>query len=77
MAKKKVVHVEYLLQQVCGNCRHWRRLDDTDQLPSEDVLGDCLRYPPAVVGIEDGEAVQAMPIVEARHKCGEHGGVIN
>jgi hypothetical protein len=75
MAKKSVA---WLQQPVCGNCRHFSRLDDTDQIPSEDLLGECLRYPPTVIGInEDDQVEQGLPIVEARHKCGEHGGVIN
>lgn len=68
----------FLVKTRCGNCRFWRRLDDTDQMPAEDVLGDCLRLPPMVVGVtEDGEAVQAVPVVEAQHWCGEHGAVLN
>ncbi len=77
MPKKKAVSINYLLRQVCGRCRHWRRLDDTDQMPAEDVLGECLRYPPTIVGMEDGESVQVMPICEARHYCGEFGGVLS
>lgn len=50
------------------------RLDDSEQMPAEDVLGECLRYPPKVLRLtEDGETVQGLPIVEARHYCGEHG----
>jgi hypothetical protein len=75
MAKKKT---DWLQQSVCGNCRHFRRLHDSDQIPTEDVLGECLRYPPTVIGINEDEQVeQGLPIVEARHQCGEHGGVIN
>lgn len=77
MTKKKVVSINFLLRQVCGRCRHWRRLDDNDQMPAEDVLGECLLMPPTVVGVEDGEAVQMMPIVEARHYCGQFGGVLS
>lgn len=76
MARKKVVAAN-IIGYRCGNCRHWRRLDDSDQMPAEDVLGECLRYPPTVVGVEDGEAIQMLPIVEAQHYCGEHGGVMN
>lgn len=75
MARKKLdARVVY---DGCSNCRFWRRLDDSDQLPAEDVLGDCLRYPPSVVGVEDGETVQALPIVEAQHLCGEHSKMVN
>lgn len=75
MAKKKI---DYLARPVCGNCRHWDRLDDADQMPAEDVLGECLRYPPTVTGLDDGGAtMQDLPIVEAQHKCGEHSPVLN
>lgn len=79
MAKRTVKEKEcFLVQSRCGNCRYWRRLDDSDQMPAEDVLGDCVRFPPSVVGVtEDGEAVQTVPIVEAQHWCGEHGVVVN
>lgn len=73
MAKKP--KVEY---PRCFNCRHWDRLDDVDQMPAEDVLGECLRYPPTVTGRDDGDAtMQDLPIVEAQHRCGEHGPVMN
>jgi hypothetical protein len=75
MAKKQT---EWLHELVCFNCRHFRRLNDTEQMPREDLLGECYRYPPSVIGInEEGEILQGLPIVEARHKCGEHGGVLN
>lgn len=80
MAKRTAKKQKSFLEQSrCGNCRHWRRLDDSDQMPSEDVLGECLRYPPNVVGLQEGtdEAIQILPIVEAQHHCGEHGGVLN
>lgn len=47
------------------------------QLPAEDVLGDCLRYPPSVIGLDDGEVLQGVPVVEAQHFCGEHGRAVN
>lgn len=72
--KKPKTSNEYLALSRCVNCRHWMRLDDSEQMPAEDVLGECLRYPPKVLGLtEDGETVQGLPIVEARHYCGEHG----
>lgn len=81
MAKKRTKEDElsYLEQSRCGNCRHWDRLDDSAQLPSEDVLGECMRFPPTVVGLQEGtdEAIQILPVVEARHRCGEHGLAIN
>lgn len=75
MAKRKPKTLaDYLAQSVCGNCRHWQRLDDKDQMPAEDLLGECLRFPPTIYGEnEDGQTLQGLPIVEARHKCGEHG----
>ncbi|HEY6021092.1 MAG TPA: hypothetical protein VIY48_14650 [Candidatus Paceibacterota bacterium] len=76
MARKKTAS-DYLACNRCGNCKHWRRLDDSDQMPAEDVLGECLRYPPTVTGVEDGEAVQTLPICEAQHWCGEHGMPVN
>lgn len=75
--KKKKTPADYLAATVCGNCRHWRRLDDSEQMPREDVLGECLRHPPRVVAVEDGEAIQALPITEAQHYCGEHGPQVN
>jgi hypothetical protein len=77
MARKKTP-TDYLAMSVCGNCKHWRRLTDINQIPTEDVLGECLRYPPTVFGVnEDDATIQAMPVVEARHYCGEHGRVVN
>lgn len=72
MAKKRTP-TDYLAQSRCGNCRHWRRLEDSDQLPAEDVLGECMFFPPTVVGVEEGEAIQMLPICEAQHYCGQHG----
>lgn len=75
MAKRTVKKEKesFLAMSRCGNCRAWRRLDDSEQMPAEDVLGECLFFPPAVVGVtDDGEAVQTLPIVEARHWCGQH-----
>lgn len=71
MARKEQ---DYLAQERCGNCRYWRRLDDVEQMPEEDVLGECHRYPPVIVSVE-GE--QALPICEAQHWCGEHGRSVN
>ena len=77
MAKKKTA-ADYLAQSCCGNCSRWRRLRDSDQLPAEDVLGECLRYPPTVIGLDENDQIsQALPVVEAQHTCGEHGRVIN
>lgn len=75
MAKRtlKKEKESFLARSRCGNCRHWRLLDDSDQMPSQDVLGECMFFPPTVVGVEDGEAVQTLPIVEAQHWCGQHG----
>lgn len=69
----------YLAQPRCGNCRHWQRLDDSSQLPAEDVMGECRRYPPTISGREEGtdEPLQDVPLVEAQHWCGEHGMPVN
>lgn len=76
MAKK--VKIDYLARPCCGNCRHWERLDDVDQLPAEDVLGACFRYPPTVIGRDESDAtMQDLPITEAQHRCGEHSPVLN
>lgn len=78
MPRKLKTSAEYLAMPVCGNCRCWQRLDDKDQMPAEDVLGECLRYPPAIYGeTEEGHTLQGLPIVEARHRCGEHGPQLN
>jgi hypothetical protein len=76
MAKKRDAHV---IHDSCCNCRYWRRLDDSKQIPAADVLGKCLRYPPQVFGIDNAtdEALQTLPLVEARHICGEHGRAVN
>lgn len=64
-------------QPVCFTCRHWKRLEDVDQMPAEDLLGDCMRFPPVVIGINDeDEVVQGIPITEARHYCGEFGAIL-
>lgn len=78
MAHKKTVP-PHIIHDSCANCRFWRRLDDSKQLPAEDVIGECRRYPPAVFGIDDGtdEPLQALPEVEARFCCGEHGRQVN
>ena len=74
----KKTKVDYLARPVCGNCRHWERLDDVDQMPAEDVLGVCMRYPPTITGRDENEAsLQDLPIVEAQHRCGEHGAILN
>lgn len=75
MAKKprKAELEPHVLHDSCYNCRHWRRLDDGEQVPEADVIGECRRYPPSVFGIDDrDEPVQALPEVEARFCCGEH-----
>lgn len=76
--KKVKTSDDYLADAVCGNCRHWKRLDDVDQMPAEDLLGECLRYPPIVFGLTgDDEVIQAIPVTEARFGCGEHARVLN
>lgn len=68
MAKKKVEPV--VIHNNCGNCRFFQ--------PLEDDIGDCLRYPPTVVDIDPNDVpIQANPVVEARHCCGEHSRTIN
>lgn len=78
MARKKA-EPAHIIHDSCANCRFWRRMDDSMQLPAEDVLGECLRYPPSVFGLEEGtdEPLQALPEVEAQFCCGEHGRAVN
>lgn len=53
-------------------------MDDSDQIPQEDVLGECLRYPPTITGRDEADfTLQDLPIVEAQHYCGEHGMQVN
>ena len=58
----------------CGHCFHWRPLEEGRQIASEDTAGECLRYPPVIVTLEEGtdEPMQAVPITMAQHRCGEH-----
>ena len=78
MAKKKETPA-HIIHDSCCNCRYWARLDESEQIPEADVIGECRRYPPTVVGIDLGtdEPFQALPEVEARFCCGEHGRVMN
>lgn len=78
MAKRKAVPA-HIIHDSCANCRFWRRLDESEQIPDADVLGECRRYPPVVFGIDEGTdaPVQSLPEVEARFCCGEHGRTIN
>lgn len=79
MVSKKKPLEAHVIHDSCTNCRHWHRLDDSDQVPKADVVGECRRYPPSVIEIDEGtEApIQALPEVEARFCCGEHGRAIN
>lgn len=74
MARKPKQQPAHVLHDSCTNCRHWHRMDDSVQIPEEDVLGECRRYPPTVCAIDDGSEapIQALPEVEARFICGEH-----
>jgi hypothetical protein len=78
MAKKKQTEA-HIIHDSCCNCRYWRRLDDSAQIPAADVTGECIRYPPRVFGIDEGTdaPLQALPEVEARFCCGEHHRTIN
>lgn len=79
MARKPKQEAAHVLHDSCTNCRFWRRLDDSDQIPEEDVIGECRRYPPVVFALDEATdaPIQALPEVEARFCCGEHGRVIN
>lgn len=78
MAKKPRKLEPHVIHDSCYNCMHWRRLDDGEQIPDADVIGECRRSPPTVIGIDDrDEPVQALPEVEARFCCGEHHRQIN
>lgn len=79
MSRKKNLVEAHVIYDSCSNCRFWRRLDDSAQIPDADVIGECKRYPPTVVGIDVGTdgPIEALPEVLARDYCGEHGRVIN
>lgn len=58
----------------CGSCRHWRRSEPDGGEMSSD--GDCLRYPPQVIIVEDmdtaGYASQSLwPYTDQADVCGE------
>ena len=55
MARKKAVVPAHILHDSCCNCRFWRRLDDSEQIPEADVIGECRRYPPTVCGPDEIE----------------------
>lgn len=75
MAKKGRQIDPSVLHDSCVNCRFWRRLDDDEQIPSLDVIGECRRYPPAVFELDKNtdDPIQALPETLARFWCGEHG----
>lgn len=79
MAKAKKPTPSHVLHDSCCNCRFWRRLDDPEQMPHADVIGECRRYPPTLIELDAGtdEPIQALPQVEARFYCGEHHRAIN
>lgn len=74
MPRKPKSPPPHVIHDSCFNCRFWRRLDDSEQIPEEDVIGECRRNPPTVIALDMGsdEPVQALPEVEARFCCGEH-----
>lgn len=74
MAKKPSKTDPHILHDSCTNCRFWRRLDDSEQLPAADVIGECRRYPPTVFDLDglNDAPIQALPEVAARFWCGEH-----
>ena len=78
MAKKKAVQA-HVINDSCCNCRFWNRLDDSEQTPEYDVIGECRRYPPTVLGINEftDAAMQSFPEMEAQHWCGEHHRTVN
>lgn len=78
MPRKKAMPVN-VIHDSCANCRFWRRLDDSEQIPEADVIGECRRYPPVVFGLDLGtEApIQSFPETEAQTCCGEHGRAVN
>lgn len=77
MARKKQVQA-HVINDSCFTCRFWRRLDDGEQIPDADVIGECRRHPPTVMGIDLNDApVQALPETEAQFVCGEHHRQVN
>lgn len=79
MTRKKKDVQPHVIHDSCYNCRFWRRLDDGHQIPDEDVLGECKRHPPTVIGIDLGTEgpIQSLPELVARDWCGDHQRAIN
>lgn len=50
----------------CKTCRFYEQFDD------QNCMGDCHRYPPTVLCIsEHGDCETSVPMVSAKHWCGE------
>ena len=73
MPRKPKSPPPHVIHDSCTNCWHWHRLDDSEQIPEADVIGECRRYPPRVFGLDINDGpIQALPETEARFCCGEH-----
>lgn len=68
MTKKAVPKKSFNIPSVCGNCRHWRKHPDTDP---KDPSGDCKRYPPTVVSMEEHGLAATNPATNSTDFCGE------
>lgn len=79
MAKAKAKPAPpHIIHDSCYNCRYWKRLGDSKQVPEADVIGECIRFPPKVFGLDINDGpIQALPEVVAGFCCGEHHRAIN
>lgn len=72
-AAVKKTTAELLSRRTCGTCNCFERFQDVKQKPGEDVGGNCLLHPPKVIDVtEDGDVLQALPIMYFRNRCGQH-----
>lgn len=78
MVKKRNESSDLHGRRVCGNCYHFERYPDSQQIRGNDVAGDCCQRPPKVHGYteleEDGEGrpIQSRPRVYFYERCGQH-----
>jgi len=69
---------ELLARRQCGSCYHFERYPDESQTPGNDIVGECLLYPPRVIDVDEtGATIQAVPIRFFRDRCGQHQPQVN
>lgn len=55
--------------EACLNCKFWLK---TGESRSDVASGECHRYPPQIIGHDNGPNSQAWPILLAGSYCGEY-----